>query len=326
MKEPIISVIVPVYKAADYLPQCVESIISQGGKNFELLLINDGSPDQSGQICDEYLKKDSRIRVFHKTNGGVSSARNLGLDNARGEWICFVDADDYMIAEALPILIDKTAHHDADVICFNNHFVDDNGKVSNIVKNTGSDDEINVYEDIRKRLRCLMHSPPWGKLYKRKALAGIKFDESIHIAEDLLFHITVLLSKPSIKVLNCQEFLYYYRIWEGSAMAKADHDYKLLHDKLKVVLSNAGVFNLFEPEYNAFLFINIYNKIINPNHIGMDKTEYMQFLPIIRNAYKVGRRLKATNRIAVLFYKVNRYVGNIYIRLFCFFKSTVSAR
>ena len=91
---PQISIIVPVYNAERYLRQCIDSILDQTYTDFELLLINDGSRDHSGAICDDYAQKDARVRVFHKENGGVSSARNLGLDNARGEWITFVDADD----------------------------------------------------------------------------------------------------------------------------------------------------------------------------------------------------------------------------------------
>ena len=92
---PKISVIVPVYNVEKYLPRCIDSILSQTFTDFELLLIDDGSPDNCGKICDEYAAKDSRVRVFHKPNGGVSSARNLGLDNARGEWIAFIDSDDF---------------------------------------------------------------------------------------------------------------------------------------------------------------------------------------------------------------------------------------
>ena len=93
---PKISVIVPVYKAEKYLHRCVDSILAQSYTDFELLLIDDGSPDNSGAICDEYAIKDSRVRVFHKQNGGASSARNKGLDHANGEWVSFVDSDDWI--------------------------------------------------------------------------------------------------------------------------------------------------------------------------------------------------------------------------------------
>jgi glycosyltransferase involved in cell wall biosynthesis len=92
MNTPVVSVIVPVYKVEQYLHKCLDSIFNQTFTGFELLLINDGSPDTSGQICDEYAQKDSRVRVFHKENGGVSSVRNLGLDNAKGKWVTFIDS------------------------------------------------------------------------------------------------------------------------------------------------------------------------------------------------------------------------------------------
>lgn len=100
MNNPLISVIVPVYNVEKYLPRCIDSIIDQTFKNFELLLIDDGSKDKSGEICDEYAKRDNRIKVFHKENGGVSSARNVGLDSAKGEWIIFCDSDDEFYCNA----------------------------------------------------------------------------------------------------------------------------------------------------------------------------------------------------------------------------------
>ena len=94
---PKISVIVPVYKAEKYVGECIESILSQTYTDFELLLVDDGSPDKSGEICDYYAGKDPRIIVYHKENGGVSSARNYGIEHAVGEWICFVDSDDTIL-------------------------------------------------------------------------------------------------------------------------------------------------------------------------------------------------------------------------------------
>lgn len=95
MERPLVTVIIPVYNAENTLARCVDSILAQTFTDFELLLIDDGSRDGSAALCDEYAKKDGRVRVFHKENGGVSSARNVGLDNAQGEWLCFCDSDDY---------------------------------------------------------------------------------------------------------------------------------------------------------------------------------------------------------------------------------------
>ena len=104
---PTISVIVPVYNAEKYLHRCIDSVLAQTYKDFELLLIDDGSKDSSGTICDEYAAQDARVKVFHKENGGVSSARNVGLDHARGEWIMHLDGDDWIEHDMLERLIQK---------------------------------------------------------------------------------------------------------------------------------------------------------------------------------------------------------------------------
>ena len=101
-----ISIVIPVYNTAQYLPRCIESVLNQSFRDFELLLVDDGSTDGSGDICDRYENKDNRIRVFHKKNGGVSSARNLGIVNAFGEWLLFVDSDDEILPNALQTLVD----------------------------------------------------------------------------------------------------------------------------------------------------------------------------------------------------------------------------
>ena len=106
MDNPKISVIVPVYNVEQYLPRCIDSILAQTFTDFELLLIDDGSTDNSGKICDEYAKKkDTKIRVWHKENGGVSSARNMGLDFAKGEYIQFIDSDDFIEKICLKLFI-----------------------------------------------------------------------------------------------------------------------------------------------------------------------------------------------------------------------------
>ena len=110
-----LSIITPVYNTASYLPDCFESILSQSFQDFELLLVDDGSTDGSGDVCDIYAQRDSRIRVFHKENGGVSSARNLALDNAKGEWVYFVDSDDELLPNGLETMVNCTSD-DVDIV------------------------------------------------------------------------------------------------------------------------------------------------------------------------------------------------------------------
>lgn len=117
---PLVSIIVPVYNVEKYLSTCINSILSQSVLDWELLLIDDGSNDRSGFICDDYSQIDPRIRVFHLTNGGVSNARNFGIDNARGKWLCFVDADDYLDSRSIDLCL---KYEDCDLIRFSMEYV-----------------------------------------------------------------------------------------------------------------------------------------------------------------------------------------------------------
>ena len=129
---PLISIIVPVYNVEMFIHKCLDSIINQTFSDWELLLINDGSKDKSGHICDEYALRDARIRVFHIENGGVSNARNIGIDSARGEWIMFVDSDDWLDIRCLEICLKQVTEHDLDMIQFGRYdvSVDEIGRAS----------------------------------------------------------------------------------------------------------------------------------------------------------------------------------------------------
>ena len=116
---PMVSVIVPVYKVERYIRKCIDSILKQSFTDFELILVDDGSPDKCGKICDEYAAKDKRIKVIHKKNGGLSDARNAGLDYATGGYICFIDSDDWIHKDLLKDNLERLVSENADVIIFN---------------------------------------------------------------------------------------------------------------------------------------------------------------------------------------------------------------
>ena len=123
----LISVIVPVYKAEKYLNQCIESIVSQTYQNLQIILVDDGSPDNCPAICDDWAKKDRRIVVIHKENGGQSSARNVGLDIARGEYVGFVDADDFIDHDMYEILLHSLVSTNVDIVCCGSRIVNEKG-------------------------------------------------------------------------------------------------------------------------------------------------------------------------------------------------------
>lgn len=205
---PKISVIVPVYKAEKYIRRCVDSILAQTFTDFELLLVDDGSPDNSGAICEEYAARDSRVKVFHKENGGVSSARNLGLDNAKGEWVTFVDADDWIAETFIQGLYKPISEcEDVDFVqggCLNYA----NGEVVGI--NQKYDDYIgNDYAKLFAEFRGLAISKLFKATLFRTESGYLYFDEKIAIAEDMLFTLEYL---PRVeKYAFVEETGYYYR-------------------------------------------------------------------------------------------------------------------
>ena len=181
----LISIIIPVYNTGKYLHRCVDSILAQTYTDFELLLIDDGSTDSSGAICDKYAEKDSRVRVFHKENGGVSSARNLGVDYARGEYIMFVDSDDYMFPMMCNIMKSTIERENVDcVICGTQESGGGYWKpsVNDVVS------IIELQELMSPFLVTELLSPPWNKIFKRK-LITTQFKEDISFGEDLIFNL-----------------------------------------------------------------------------------------------------------------------------------------
>ena len=185
MTNPKISVIVPVYKAEHYLARCVDTLLAQTFDDFEVILVDDGSPDNSGAICDEYALKDKRVRVIHQPNAGVSMARQKGLDNARGEYVIHADPDDWVEPDMLKELYAKAKEEDADmVICdFYAHYGE---KVVYERQQPSSLDHNTVLCELFKHL----HGSCWNKLVRRICFLkfDIHFSEGVSFCEDLLIN------------------------------------------------------------------------------------------------------------------------------------------
>ena len=211
---PKISVIVPVYKAENYLHRCVDSLLVQTFQDFEILLIDDGSPDRSGKICDEYARKDKRIRVFHKENGGVSSARNLGLDHARGEWIIFSDADDYfLLNNAFALLLKCTEDARVDLVLADALVLQD-GRYRILL---GLRDCVQ-----RNDIHDIKHFALWGYLFSAKIIQDnqIRFVDGLAYSEDRIF--IYHFARYTQKIAYNKEPVYVYRINGSSACQSRD--------------------------------------------------------------------------------------------------------
>lgn len=204
---PRISIIVPIYKAEKYLHRCVDSILAQTFYDYEVLLINDGSPDLSGKICDEYALKDNRVKVFHKLNGGVSSARQYGLDNAIGEYVIHVDPDDWIEANMLNELYLKAKLEDADmVIC--DYFVEcyNSGNIKYIKQEPSILKHSNVLMEMFEHL----HGSCCNKLIRRSCFGAfnINFPLELSHCEDLYVNVLLLLNE--IKISYLPKAFYHY--------------------------------------------------------------------------------------------------------------------
>ena len=249
MDNPTISIIIPVYNAGKCLRRCVDSILSQDFADYEILLIDDGSKDESGSICDHYSAMDNRVRVFHKENGGVSSARNLGLDNAKGFWIAFVDSDDYVS----PNYCKAVEKRDEDLIILQSeHLNSVNGTCfsqSIMPQIITERDNMNAF--LSQHILYHIMMTPWGKFLKRDIIGDLRFDENQKLGEDVIFVHQYLLSCKSISVVNGS--IYYYNNTENSGIKYGmEPEQGLVH--MKNIISHYRMLELNNLQFEVFEF------------------------------------------------------------------------
>lgn len=210
---PKVSIIVPVYKVEKYLDECVESLINQTYSDFEIILVDDGSPDRCGLICDEWAVKDSRIVCVHKENGGISSARNAGLEHAAGEYIVFVDSDDYVDSKYLEILVSAMEESKADVVMCGSKSVwlDHEGHAEHLPQTpTMLEGKAFAHEFL---IWLGAYAVVWNKIFKKSLFDNISFHEG-RIFEDMYFTTDVIKHTKTWSIIP--EQLYFYRMRKSS--------------------------------------------------------------------------------------------------------------
>lgn len=232
---PSVSIIVPVYNAEACLRRCVESVLNQEYADFELLLADDGSRDGSGRICDEYAAADSRVRVFHKENSGVSDSRNLCLDQARGRYLQFLDADDWITANATKLLVQAMEEHLCDLVISDFYRV-----VGERVSPKGDIDEVQVLS--REEYAAHMMENPanyyygvlWNKLYRREIVEQhhLRMDPAISWCEDFMFNLEYIRRAETFFALQVP--VYYYVKTKGSLCTQGISISKTIQMKLTV--------------------------------------------------------------------------------------------
>ncbi len=224
MNSPKISVIVPVYKVEPYLRKCLDSIVSQTYQNLEIILVDDGSPDNCGAICDEYAAGDERIRVIHKENGGVSTARNAGLAAATGDWIGWVDSDDWIELDMYEYLLKNAQEQEADIAVCSRHEVYRDRQVTLGWDNVEPLDR----ETGLKRLleNGAMQNTLWDKLWKRELFEGLSFPEGRNYEDIAIMH-RLFLRAGRVVCLPGAKYHYVQR--QGSIVADTTLNNRLDH-------------------------------------------------------------------------------------------------
>ncbi|AHZ47500.1 glycosyltransferase [Streptococcus oralis] len=260
-----ISVIVPVYNVEAYLERCVESILQQTYAHFELILINDGSTDSSGQICDHLASQYENIKVYHIENAGVSNARNMGIQLATGSWVTFIDSDDFVTQDYLATLASAAEGLNVGFVIAPLHHIK-NGIVTDLPSHSEKTELWSTEETMKELLMTTRTSFfPVAKLFKRDLLADEKFNTNYHLAEDALF-LTELLLKTRCSCVFIDKPVYYYDHREGSATTSVNrYVFDTIEVYKQIIAQVSQAFPNLKYELinrECWSYITVYDKII----------------------------------------------------------------
>lgn len=306
---PEISIIVPIYKAEAYLNRCIDSILSQTFKDFELLLIDDGSPDKSGEICDEYSKRDIRVRVIHKKNGGVSSARQLGIEQAKGNYTIHADPDDWIEPNMLRDMHEVIIREQADLVIAD-FWIEKPNKTEYCKQRPNSLNHIQILKDLFQQL----HGSCCNKLIKSACYKkyDIRFPEKLNYCEDVIFWVQLLQHPLKITYLP-NAYYYYDKIINKDSLTQVYStntldQHMLFIDYLKKYLTNEQFLEtcniaVLNVAYDEFIHNSLYNKPLlnlarkNKSYISaLSKPKIVKILFYIALFYN--------NQIAFYLYKI----------------------
>ena len=306
-QNPLISVIVPVYNVEQYLVQCVDSILNQKYENFELLLVDDGSTDKSGDICDVYGKKDKRVRVFHKKNGGVGSARNVGIDNAFGEWFVFVDSDDWVKADYFENLLSHVSANIDLIVSFPEVHLKE--KVYNIDGYTESIVSKERIDEIFSLFDLQEHTSPWGKLFRASIIKenSIRFNEDMCFGEDTVFLYTFLLIIDSVHISKEVGYCYRGEI-EGSLSKRINQidsefiNYMNVYEIINVLIKQRNITDkesLFK--LKSLIAIYIWRTLNSIYHSSISRNKRLQIISSLDMSVLVCKKSMSAKDVILKF-------------------------
>ena len=312
--EPKISIIVPVYNVEQYLERCVESILKQTVDNFELLLINDGSSDNSGQLCDELSGKDTRIRVLHIQNGGVSNARNLGIQSSRGEWISFIDSDDYVTEYYLETLLQPVETDETIGFSIGKLHHIQNGVVTPFQNTTSEVNGWNAEQTLKELLTTEKTSFfPVAKLFRKSLIKDHKFNTQYHLAEDALF-LTEVLLQTKCNTVFIDKPIYFYDHREGSATTSVNqYVFDTVTVYQEIIHMVKKEFPNLQPELNNreyWSYITVYDKLIfaNNNQFSEKEKEYRRWILKHKKEIMKDQYFTKFRKIAIAFLSVSPFI------------------
>ena len=309
---PKISIIVPVYNTEEFLIECLDSISAQTYKNFEAILVDDGSSDKSGEICDLYANKDERFKVVHKLNAGVSAARNTALDLVKGEYICFVDSDDTIESEMLASFLKLITDYNADIVFSDREISNTLSKIKSPVCFNQQDARINFFQT------HLLQPSLWLCIFKTKLFEKLKFPPHIVHYEDFAI-MACLLSRSNRIVLTGVRF-YHYRMRIGSATHKTINKNTMTCFEIDKFLSDHNVYiNKQEKiDVNSFFLqfaCLVSLKDIKSHYTSIIRRKLFYNLKTILLSKSLNSKVKLLLLIYVLSPHLAKYLNNIYISL-----------
>lgn len=319
--EAIVSIIIPVYNAKKYLSNTLDSVVKQTYKNLEIILVNDGSTDNSKDICESYAKIDKRIKVINKENGGVSSARNYGLALAKGEYISFVDSDDFLFEDMIETLVNDIQNTNAEIaVCGYWHVTEK--EYRNIINRIKTEELTKLealYNPVNYFYSKTLMPFMWNKIFDRRLIEKIRFDETIHYGEDYLFCAMAYMKARKACYRTDKKYFYIKRndglsmsegsveFWSGYARSK-----RILYDKFIEINAGEDLLKGIWREY-CIAIIAIYRYVVHKRL----KNEYEKIAKLYKNIVidfiknsnlKLTKKLEylsfvVSYRIAVLFHK-----------------------
>lgn len=301
--QPLISIIVPCYNVEAYLPKCVNSILEQTYKKIEIILVDDGSPDNCGKICDEYAKKDERIKVIHKENGGLSEARNVAIDQATGEWITFIDSDDYVSSDYVATLYQLVETYNCKVgVAQYTSFIE--GNAPSTKQSEYKEMLFDRMEGVEKMFyQELFDTSAWCKIYHRSLFeTGIRYPIGL-LYEDL--PTTYMLFLQSDKVAICNRIIYYYLLRKNSIEGQPFNVNKLNSalEIQKMIWNDAEILKPVEKSVRCRLLSLSLHILLEMPPAYPDKRKYILTNYIKANRWKVliDHKARKKARLAAAF-------------------------